>query len=161
MSATAAAAVARSRVSGGAPTSLAPNVVFDLTVEEAFPKVDPLHEPCQNLVLVQYPKPKTKTRSGLILAEETRKIVQANIVIVKVIAVGPVAFKNRETLVPWPEGASCAVGDFIRVGKYDPDKWEVPLGKNQEDGVVIFGLVDDTAIRAKVTGDPLSIVAYV
>lgn len=143
-------------------TSLVAHVSFDLTLEEAWPTdVDPGIKPFHNLVLVQYPTPKAKTKSGIILAEETRTIVQANSVVVKVIAMGPVAFRNRETLEMWPEGAWAKVGDFVRVGKYDPDKWEVLRGKTKDDGVVLFGLVEDMNLKGLVTADPLSIVAYV
>lgn len=152
----------RARALAAVSTSLGPHISFDLTIEEAWPAdVEPGITPFHNLVLVQYPTPKTKTASGIILSEETRTIVQANSVVVKVIALGPVAFKNRETLEPWPEGAWAKVGDFVRVGKYDPDKWEVLRGKNKDDGIVLFGLVEDMNLKGLVTADPLSIVAYV
>lgn len=143
-------------------TSLVAHVSFDLTLEEAWPTdVDPGIKPFHNLVLVQYPTPKAKTKSGIILAEETRSVVQANSVVVKVITMGPLAFCNRETGKPWVEGKWCKEGDFVRVGKYDPDKWEVLRGKTKDDGVVVFGLVEDLNLKGKVTADPLSIVAYV
>ena len=152
----------RARALAALPTSLGPHVSFDLTLEEAWPAdVDPGIKPFHNLVLVQYPTPKTKTKSGIILSEETRTVVQANSVIVKVIALGPMAFKNRETGVPWVEGAWCKEGDFVRIGKYDPDKWEVLRGKTQDEGVVLFGLAEDLNLKGLVTTNPLSIVAYV
>ena len=151
----------RAKQIAAASTSLSPLVAFDLTLEEAWPQVDPGHKPFHNLVLVQYPTPKAQTKSGLYLPEETRTIIQANQVIVKVISLGDVTFCNRETLVPWPEGAWCKGGDFVRVGKYDPDKWEVPLGPHKEDGIVVFGFVEDMNLKGLVTCNPLSILAYV
>ena len=151
----------RAKQIAAASTSLSARISFDLTMEEAWPDVAPGIVPFHNLVLVQYPTPKTKTASGIILSEETRTVVQANSVVVKVIALGPVAFCNRETLVPWKEGHWCKKGDFVRVGKYDPDKWEVRLGDNTDDGVVVFGLVEDLNLKGLVTANPLSIVAYV
>lgn len=152
----------RARALAAVSTSLAPHVSFDLTMDEAWPSdVDPGIKPFHNLVLVQYPTPKMRTASGIILSEETRTVVQANSVIVKVIAMGAVAFCNRETLEPWPEGAWCKKGDFVRVGKYDPDKWEVLRGRSKDDGVVLFGLVEDMNLKGLVTANPLSIVAYV
>jgi co-chaperonin GroES (HSP10) len=149
------------RPAGAASTSQVPAVRFGQTLDEAFPKVDPGHAPFHNLLLVQYPTPKTRTESGIMLPEDTRATIQWNTQTVKVIAIGPVAFCNRDTLEPWPEGAWCKVGEFIRVGKYATDKWEVPLSSNRDDGVALFGLVEDKDLRAKVIADPLSIIAFV
>jgi co-chaperonin GroES (HSP10) len=151
----------RAKALASLSTSLGPNLLFDLTLEEAFPVVDFRHIPLHNTLIVQYPTPKTVSKGGIVVVEETRTIIQANQQIVKVVAVGPVAFKNRETLEQWPEGAWCKEGDFVRVGKYTPDKWEIKLGANGDEGVAIFGLIEDLNIRAKVTGDPLTIMAYI
>jgi co-chaperonin GroES (HSP10) len=149
----------RAKALASLSTSLAPDLLSDLTVEEAFPDVDCRHIPLHNTLIVQYPRSSVKSKGGLLLVEDTRATNQANVQVVKVISIGPVAFKNRETLEPWPEGAWCQVGDFVRVGKYTPDRWNIPLGPDE--GVVMFGLIEDLNIRAKIIGNPLSVPAYV
>jgi co-chaperonin GroES (HSP10) len=148
----------RAKALAALSTSLGPSTLFDMTLEEAYPEADPLHEPFHNLVLVQYQTAPTHTKGGLALSEETRAVIQANQQVVKVIATGPMAFCNRETGVLWHEGAWCKVGDYIRVGKYTQDKWEVRLASG---GVAIFGLVEDLHLRGRVIGDPLAVMVYI
>lgn len=138
--------------------SQAPAVEFEQTLEDAFPSADPQHRPYGSLVLVQSRSPKMKTAGGILLPDETRYTIQWNTQVNKVIAVGPIAFKNRDTQELWPEGAWCEVGDFVRCGKYPLDRWEVKL---PDGGFAIFGLVRDLDLLAEVTGDPLSVVAFV
>jgi co-chaperonin GroES (HSP10) len=152
------ASVPRAKALASLSTSMGPNVLFDLTMEEAFPDTDCKHEPFHNTVIVQYPTPKTTTKGGIALIEDTRATIQANMQVVKVIAMGPMAFCNRETGELWHEGAWCKVGEFVRVGKYTPDKWEMRLANG---GVAIFGLVEDLQLRARVTCNPLEIMAYI
>ena len=148
----------------GAPSmSQAPLVQFEQTMEEAFPVIDPQHRPCGKLILIQYRSPKFVSSGGIHLVSETAATIQWNNQIAKVLLIGPTAFCNQDTLAPWPEGRWCKEGDFVRVGKYGQDKWEVPLGKTRDEGVVIFGLVEDLQITAIVPPgtDPLSIIAFV
>jgi len=148
----------RAKALAAMSTSMGPNALFDMTPEEAYPDADPLHKPYHNCVLVQYQTPPTHTRGGLAIPEETRTVIQANQQVVKVIAMGPMAFCNRETGEPWVEGAWCKVGDFVRVGKYAPDKWEVRIAGG---GVAVFGLIEDLHLRAQITGNPLNVAVYI
>jgi co-chaperonin GroES (HSP10) len=98
-------------------------------LEEAFPLVDPGAIPLGARVLVQLRKAKKRmTQSGIILPEETRDTERAQNPVAKVIAFGPLAFKKRDTMEPWPEGSWCEVGDYLRVPKWTGDRWEVALG---------------------------------
>lgn len=128
------------------------------TLEMAFPSADPGILPFGSYVLVQIRNPMTTTKSGLILQSDTRDTEKWNTQVAKVIAIGPLAFKNRNTMEPWPEGAWCQPGDFIRVAKYGGDRWEVPLSKEESAMFVIF---KDTDLIGKVTGDPLAIRAFI
>lgn len=128
------------------------------TLNDAFPQADPGVIPFGNLVLVQIRSPKKKTAGGIILHSETTDTEKWNTQVGKIIYVGPVAFKNRSTMEPWPEGAWCKEGDFVRVAKYGGDRWEVPISDNESAMFVIF---KDTELIGKVTGDPLSIRAFI
>jgi co-chaperonin GroES (HSP10) len=103
--------------------------------------------------------PKTKmTASGIILAAETVDTEKAQNPIGKVVAIGPLAFKKRDTMEPWPEGSWCEIGDFVRVPKWTGDRWEVKIDDKTN---VEFMLMNDHEVIAKLTSDPLQMRAFV
>lgn len=127
-------------------------------LDEAFPPIAPGVQPMGSKVLFQLRTPKKKTKGGILLLDETRETDHWNTQVAKVVAVGPLAFKNRATGEGWPEGAWCQPGDFVRVPKYGGDRWSVKTGgpDGEEAVVVIF---NDLDISAKVK-DPLSMKAF-
>jgi len=125
---------------------------------EAFPTVDAGVIPLGSRVLVQIRTPKTKSAGGIILHGETRETEKWNTQIAKVIDLGPLAFKNRNTQETWPEGEWCHPGDYVRVPKYGGDRWTVPLRRDEEAMFVIF---NDLDIIGLVSGDPLAIKAFI
>lgn len=96
------------------------------SLEDAFPDVPPLVKPSGNLVLVQLRQPPLYTPGGIELERTTVQTEKDNTQVAKVIAIGPLAFHNRDTYQVWPEGAWCKVGDYVRVPKYQGDMWTVP-----------------------------------
>lgn len=129
-------------------------------LQEAFPDCSPGVRPLGSRVLVQIRTPRMKTAGGIILTADTRETDSWNTQIAKVIAVGPLAFHNRNTMEPWLEGAWCKPGDFVRVSKYGGDRMAVPTG-NTEGDEAIFVVLNDLDIIALVTGDPLAIKAFI
>lgn len=130
------------------------------SLDEAFPNVDPGVDPLGSRILVQVRQPKTVTKGGIILTTETRETEAWNTQVAKVVKLGPLAFRNREKMTPWPEGDWVQPGDFVRVPKYGGDKWTVKFGPNNEDEA-LFVLFNDLDLIGKVTGDPLGIKAFV
>ena len=152
--------------------SEAKNIVsFTLTNEAAdademawaFPNVDPGMEPYGGRVIVQLRRIKKKvTGSGIILVEETKENEKWNNMIGKVISMGPLAFKNRDTMQPWPEGTWASVGDYVRVPKWGGDRWEIRVpDEDDREEPVLFMTLNDHELIAKVTGNPLSFKAYI
>lgn len=127
------------------------------SVDDAFPACDPGLAPFGDRVICQIRAPKEKTRGGLILPEETRETEHWNTQVAKVLSVGPLCFRNHNTLELWPEGAWFGPGDFVRVPRYGGDKWAVGAEDGREVMVVLFRARD---IAGKVTGDPLAIKAF-
>jgi co-chaperonin GroES (HSP10) len=129
----------------------------------AFPDVSPGQAPYGGRVVVQLRRIKrTATGSRIILVAETKETEKWQNMIGKVVAIGPLAFKNRETMASWPEGSWAQVGDYVRVPKWGGDRWErnVPGEETQEEPV-LFMTLNDHELIAKVTDDPLSFKAYV
>lgn len=133
---------------------------FEDAMAEAFPAAQAGIQPFGSRVLVQIRTPKTKTSSGIIIDSGSRDTEKWNTQVAKVIAVGPLAFKNRNTMTDWPEGSWCAPGDYVRVAKYGGDRWEVPLPGGAGESA-LFVIFNDLDIIGRVTGDPLAIRAFI
>jgi len=129
-------------------------------LRDAFPAVDPEATPLGARILVQLRRSKSKTtKAGIILVEETRETEKWNNMVAKVIAIGPLAFRQRDTMAPWPEGSWCEIGDFLRVPKWGGDRWEVSIAGEEEPA--LFMILNDHEIIAKVTGNPLTMKAFI
>ena len=127
----------------------------------AFPSVDPGAKPLGGRILVQLRRTKKKaTSAGIILVEETKETEKWNNMVAKVIEIGPLAFKHRDTMQSWPEGSWCEVGDYLRVPKWGGDRWEVPVPGQDEEDSALFMILNDHEVIAKVTGDPLAMRAF-
>jgi len=128
----------------------------------AFPAVEPGAVPLGGRILVQLRRTKKKsTSSGIILVEETRETEKWQNMVAKVLAIGPIAFKHRDTMQPWPEGTWCEVGDYIRVPKWGGDRWEVQVpGEDAFEDPALFMVLNDHEVIAKLTGDPLAMKAF-
>lgn len=124
--------------------------------EDAFPAIDPGVKPFGSRVLLQIRRAKQVTKGGIILAGETRDTETWNTQVAKVIAMGPLAFHNRTTMQPWPEGSWVAPGDYVRAPKYGGDRWSVPHDGDE----VLFVLFNDLDLLGKITGDPLAMKAF-
>lgn len=128
------------------------------SIDQAFPDVDPGLTPFGSKILVQIRTPMRRTRGGIELPEESRETEQWNTQVSKVIALGPVAYRNRDTLELWPEGEWVQPGAFVRCPKYGGDRWEVPVPNSND--AALFALFNDLELSGEVTGDPLEMVAY-
>ena len=133
-------------------------------VNQAFPEVDPGLVPFGSRILVQKRSPRTVTRGGIIVPDDTQETEFWNTQVAKVITLGPAAFKNRDSLEVWPEGEWCEVGTYVRVPKYGGDTWFVdcPDTVRQATGIekACFVLFNDLDLIGKITCDPMDVIAY-
>lgn len=127
------------------------------SIEDAFPTVDCGHRPFGSSVVVQIRRAKSQTKAGLYIPEEARKTESSNTQVARVVKVGPLAYRNRNTMELWPEGAWCKENDFVRVPKYGGDRWTVELGDEE----IEFVMFNDLDIRGEITGDPLKMRAFI
>lgn len=152
-------------------TKLKVSTILDQTLDEAFPAVDPGTEPFGSLVLLQIKAAATKTKGGLILSDNTIETEADNTKVAKVLACGPLAFHDRATKTPWPEGAWAQPGEFVRIGLYGGDRWRVcydTIKIKDRDGKVIreqkvyaeFALLEDLVLKGRVK-DPLAALAFI
>ena len=126
----------------------------------AFPEVNPGQRPFGGRVIVQLRRVKKKA-GMIIIVDETKENEKWNNMIGKIVAIGPLAFKNRDTMQPWAEGSWAEIGDFVRVPRWGGDRWERNvLGEDGTDPV-LFMTINDHELISAVTDDPLSFKAYV
>lgn len=125
----------------------------------AFPSVEPGAKPLGGRILVQLRRVKKKSQGGLILVSETKEAEKWQNMVAKVVEIGPLAYKHRDTMQGWPEGSWCEAGEFVRVPKWGGDRWEVPV--DGDDEPALFAIFNDHEVIAKVTADPLSMRAFV
>lgn len=132
--------------------------ISENAIEMAFPAADPGVQPFGSRVLVQIRNPKQKTSGGILIDLGSQETEKWNTQVARVVSVGPLAFKNRDTMAAWPEGDWCKAGDFVRVPKYGGDRWEVDL---DDKGVAMFVIFNDLDIIGRVTIDPTKIRAFI
>lgn len=118
------------------------------SLEEAFPLVNPGVAPLGTRVLVQLRTVRRQTQSGIILAEDTRQFNKVTTQLGKVVNIGPIAFRNRETGQLWPEGVWARPGDYIRLPKYGGDRFERKIPGTED--TALFCLFQDHEIIARV-----------
>lgn len=124
---------------------------------DAFPTIDPGVKPFGSRVLLQIRRAKAKTKGGIILSADTRDTETWNTQVAKVIDMGPLAFHNRTTMEPWPEGNWVNVGDYVRAPKYGGDRWSIRYEDGEE---ILFCLFNDLDLLGKITGDPLAMKSF-
>lgn len=107
------------------------------SLDEAFPACDPLVIPCGSRILVQMRTPKNKTKGGIIIPDDVRETEYWVTQVAKVIAMGPLCYRDVRTLETWPEGEWCSVGDFVRVPQHGGDRWTVTTETGEEAMIVM------------------------
>lgn len=131
----------------------------DPEVLSNFPEVNPKVLPCGTRVLCQLISPKTTSKGGLILVEETKETERWNNQVARVIAIGPIAFCNRETGQPWREGIWANPGDFVIIPRWGGQRRTVRSKGGDES--VYFVTVNDHEIIERVYGNPLELETYI
>jgi co-chaperonin GroES (HSP10) len=130
----------------------------DPEVLSYFPNVSPKVVPVGARILCQLITPRKTTASGLILVEETKETERWNNQVARIIAMGPLAFCNRETAEPWQEGMWAEPGDFVIIPRWGGNRRTVKL-KDGEDPIY-FVTCNDHEIIERVYGNPLELDVY-
>ncbi len=128
------------------------------TMAQAFPKCEAGILPFGSRVLIQIRSPKTKSGGGIEFVQDTIETEKWNQQVGLIAALGPVAFCDRKTGLPWIEGQWAKVGKFVRFAKYGGDKWEVALPNDEQ---ALFMFVNDVDLLGEVTCDPRAVKAFI
>lgn len=138
-------------------SNMKPVSILSETLESAFPSVNPGVRPYGQRVLVQLKSSALTTKAGIILSEDATQTEFDNTKVAKVIAIGDGAFKNRDTLAPWPEGSWAKVGDFVRIPLHTntQNAWTV----QHKDKRIGFAMIDDLQLLGE-QPDPFYIKSF-
>lgn len=123
-----------------------------------FPNVVPKVVPVGARILCQLITPRSTTASGIVLVQETKETERWNNQVARVLAMGPLAFCNRETGLPWQEGMWCEPGDFVIIPRWGGQRRTVKT-KDGEDPIY-FVTVNDHEVIERVYGNPLELEIY-
>lgn len=124
---------------------------------DAFPEIACPIKPLGNRVCVQIRKPKKKTKSGLILTDDSFEDSYRNEQTAKVISIGEGCFHFASTGLPWPSGAWFAESDFVRVPLHGGDNHWVAYSVGDEKEMVLFKTFKDYEVIGQIVGDPLDV----
>lgn len=119
---------------------------FNELLPTIFPDVPCPIDPRGNRVLVQIATPVEKTDGGIILPGSEIDVQKWTQKLCKVLRLGKLAYRDRDTLEEWPEGPWCKVGEYIRIPQYGGDRTEivVPPELSKYDGhVALFATISD------------------
>lgn len=133
--------------------------VANRALEELFPEVDPGFRPFGVRVMVQLRRVMQKTKSGIILPQDTKDTEAWNIQVGKVLLCGPLAFKRRDSAEAWPEGIWAQPGDYVMVPRYGGNRRSIPAPDGGE--AVVLLILNDTDLIGAFTGDPRNVQTYI
>ena len=123
----------------------------DEYVKKHFPEIEPGVVPCGPKILVQLRTVKEKTAGGILLPEETKEFNNGNTQLARVVRLGSIAFRNRETGNLWKEGVWAQVGDIVIIPRWGGFRFEIPIPES--DDKAIFAVFDDTNVQMVVHGN--------
>lgn len=81
-------------------------------IDRLFPKIDSGIKPTGNTVIIQGIHIPEK-RGGIILTQDYRDTEAYDVQVGMIVAMGPLAYKNKTTLEPWKEGNWAEVGAIV------------------------------------------------
>lgn len=113
-------------------------------VQQHFPDVDPSAEPCGSQILVQLRTVKKKVGS-IILAAETTDFNKHNTQLGRLVRIGHIAFRNRESGEEWKEGAWAQIGDVVAVPKWGGFRYELPIEGTED--TAVFCVFNDYEVK--------------
>ncbi len=100
-------------------------------------------------VLIEKPKPKEKTDGGILLPDQAIDAENYLSICAKVVSVGPLAFKDRETGKYWATGPWATPGEWVIVPKFTQFRMEIDDKEYRfiNDDEIIAVVEDPTVIK--------------
>ena len=108
-----------------------------------------LPEPRGFKLLIEKPKPKEKTDGGILLPDQAIEAENYLSICAKLVKIGPMAWKDRETGKWWNGGPWANVGDWLIIPKFTQFRMEIDDKEYRfiNDDEVIAVVSDPTVIK--------------
>lgn len=117
----------------------------DEYVAAHFPSVDPGVRPCGNQIIVQLRTLKSASKGGIVLVQETKEFNNGNTQIARLVKLGQIAYKDRNSGEAWKEGAWAEVGDVVIIPRWGGFRFEVPIEGTEDKAV--FAVFEDFNLK--------------
>lgn len=114
-------------------------------VKQHFPEVDPGARPTGNQIMIQLRTVAKKSSGGIVLVEETKEFNQGNTQVARLVKLGNIAYKDRNSGETWKEGAWADIGDIVLAPRYGGFRFTVPVPNTDEEAV--FAILNDYDIK--------------
>lgn len=119
-------------------------------IKKHFPEVEPGCVPCGAQILVQL-RTVPKKHGMIELVHETKEFNQGNTRVCRLIRIGNIAFRNRETGQLWREGVWANPGDILIMPAWGGFRFEVPI--EGTDDKAIFAVYSDHEVKLVVNSN--------
>jgi co-chaperonin GroES (HSP10) len=117
----------------------------DEYINKHFPQVESGAAVCGNQILVQLRTVSKVSRGGIVLAQDTQDFNQGNTRVARIVQLGQIAFKSRESGQDWKEGAWAKIGDVVIMPAWGGFRFEVPVPDSQD--TAIFATYNDYDVK--------------
>jgi len=107
-------------------------------VLDNFPEIEPGFTPFGVDLLVQLKSTQVKSKGGIYIAPATKEFNEENTMVARVIRLGPLAYRNRDTGQLWPEGVWAKAGSVVLVPKWGGFRFERTLPDGNKARFCIF-----------------------
>lgn len=117
-------------------------------VEPELDRVQGVLEPAGYRILVRIPNLQAQLtkNAGLYMPEETRRLEEFAQLTAQVIALGPLAYKDREKFgEPW-----CKPGDYVLMRAYAGTRFTM---RGEDGRETVYALINDDTVQGVVRGD--------
>lgn len=120
-------------------------------IKKHFPEVDPGARPSGNQVMLQLRTAPKKSSGGIVLVEETKEFNKGNTQVARLVRVGQIAYRDRNSGETWKEGAWAEVGDLVLAPRYGGFRFEVPIPGTDDEA--IFAIINDYDVKMVIEGN--------
>jgi co-chaperonin GroES (HSP10) len=117
-------------------------------IEKHFPQVESGATPCGNQIIIQLRTVPKKSAGGIVFVEETKEFNQGNTVVSRVVKLGQIAYRDRNSGDSWKEGSWAEVGDVVLAPRYGGFRFSVPIPDTDDEAH--FAVLNDYDIKMRI-----------